>query len=265
MKFVKVEQGSQEWHQARAGVITASRFREALEITGGLDEKQQLYVDAILAGKGDVAALAASGYKKAPTAEGVQQALRGERVGKPSPASERMAAEIAMERISKQPYGDTFETYALRRGKEWEKWARMKYEGRFSTIIDEEGLILTDDGMFGCSVDGLINHEGGWECKTPTDLLKVLAILRTGDLSEYKHQIQGCIWITGRKWWDFSMPIPSLESLNNGNDLYVQRVLRDDNFIEEMELGLLKFAAKVRELENFFRAPISKDKLLAAA
>ena len=265
MRFINVEQGSQEWHKARAGVITASTFSQALEVTGALTDEQQAYVDAILAGKGEAAALLASGYKKAPTAEGVKKALRGEPVGDPSPGSQRLAAEVAMERISGEPYGDTFETYALRRGKEWERWGRMKYEARNQVIIDEEGLIITDDGIFGCSVDGLINHEGGWECKTPNDLNKVVAILRTGDLSEYKHQIQGCMWITGRKWWDFSMPIPGLEALNNGNDLYVQRVLRDDNFIEEMELGLLKFAARVKELENFFSSPFSKPQMLAAA
>jgi hypothetical protein len=262
---INCEQGSEAWHHERAGVITASTFAEALEITGALDKKQQAYVDAMLAGKTVAEALLASGYQKAPTAEGVAKALRGETVGVPSPASERLAAELAIERISKKPYGDTFETFAMRRGKEQEVFARMKYEERFGVIVDEEGLILTDDRLFGCSVDGLVHVDGGFECKAPVDLNKVVSILRTGDLSEYRHQIQGCMWITGRKWWDFVMPAPDLAVLNNGNDLYVQRVLRDDNFIEEMELGLLKFAAKVRGMENFFRAPFSKDKLLAAA
>lgn len=254
---INCEQGSEAWHQARAGVITASTFAEALEITGALDKKQQAYVDAMRAGKTVAEALLASGYQKTPTAEGVARALRGETVGEPSPASERLAATVAVERISKKPYGDTFETFAMRRGKEQEVFARMKYEDRFQVIVDEEGVILTDDRIFGCSVDGLVEYDGGFECKAPVDLNKVMAILKTGDLSEYKHQIQGCMWITGRKWWDFVMPVPDLAVLNNGNDLYVQRVMRDDEFIEEMELGLLKFAGRVKQIENFLRTPYS--------
>jgi hypothetical protein len=256
---IDCEQGTEAWHQARSGVITASTFSEALEITGDLDEKQQNFVDAMRRGVTEAEALLLSGYKKRPTAEGVERALRGETVGEPSPASERLAATIAVERISTKPYGDTFETFAMRRGKEQEVFARMKYEDRFQVIVDEEGVVLTDDRMFGCSVDGLVHLKGGFECKAPVDLNKVLAILRTGDLSEYRHQIQGCMWITGREWWDFVMPVPDLAILNNGNDLYVQRVLRDDDFIEEMELGLLKFAGRVKQIENFLRTPYSNS------
>ena len=261
MIIINCEQGSEAWHEARAGVITASTFAEALEITGGLEAKQKKYVDAVLAGQSEAEALLISGYKKRPSAEAVEAALRGEVVGGPSTASERLAAELAIERITKKPYGDTFETFAMRRGKEQEQFARMRYEERFGLIVDEEGLILTDDRLFGCSVDGLVHLDGGMECKVPVDLNKVLAILRTGDLSEYRHQIQGCMWITGRKWWDFIMGIPDLAALNNGNDLYVQRVYRDDNFIEEMELGLLKFAGRVKQLETFFRTPFNRNQL----
>lgn len=265
MIVIECEQGTEAWHAARAGVITASTFCQAMEVTGGLDDKQQAFVDTMLAGKTEAEALLASGYKKRPTAEGVEKALRGEPVGVPSPGSERLAATLAIERITKQPYGDTFETYAMRRGKEQEQFARMRYEERFSVIVDEQGVILTDDRMFGASVDGLVLLDGGMECKVPADLNKVVHILRTGDISEYIHQIQGCMWITGRKWWDFIMGVPDLAVLNNGNDLYVQRVMRDDDFIEKMELELLKFAGRVKQLETFFRTPYPKNQLKIAA
>ena len=261
MIHINCEQGTPEWHAARAGIITASTFSQALEITGGLDAKQQAFVDVIRAGKSEAEALLASGYKKRPTAEGVERAIAGEVVGAPSPGSERLAATLAIERITGQPYGDTFETFALRRGKEQEQFARMRYEERFGVIVDEQGVILTDDRLFGASVDGLVEIDGGMECKVPIDLNKVLAILRAGDLSEYTHQIQGCMWITGRKWWDFIMGVPDLAGLNNGNDLYVQRVYRDDDFIEQMELGLLKFAGRVKQMETYFRTPFARNQM----
>jgi len=265
MIHINCEQGTPEWHAARAGVITASTFSQALEMTGELTDQQATYVAAIRAGKSDAEACLAAGYKKKPSAGAVDKALAGQPVGDPSPGSERLAATLAIERITKQPYGDTFETFALRRGKEQEQFARMRYEERFGVIVDEQGVILTDDRLFGASVDGLVGCDGGMECKVPIDLNKVIAILRTGDLSEYKHQIQGCMWITGRKWWDFIMGVPDLAVLNNGNDLYVQRVHRDEGFIEEMELGLLKFAGRVKQMENFFRTPYSNNQMKAAA
>ena len=33
MIFINCEQGSEEWHRARCGVITASKFRDAVEKT----------------------------------------------------------------------------------------------------------------------------------------------------------------------------------------------------------------------------------------
>jgi exodeoxyribonuclease (lambda-induced) len=217
MICIECQQGTDEWLAARAGVITASTFADA---TSKLKR--------------------ASGDKKP---------------GDPTDTSEKLAIATAIERISGQPYGDTFQTFAMRRGQEQEAFARMRYEARHGVIVEESGLILTDDRLFGCSVDGLIDDHGGFECKTPLDPLKVVNIIKTGDISEYMHQIQGCMWITGRKWWDFVMAVPDLEALNNGNELYVQRVLRDDDFIEQMEQDLWQFAVRVKRYEELLRKP----------
>jgi hypothetical protein len=40
MRLVHCDQGSPEWHQARAGCITASMFKTARERINGLDEKR---------------------------------------------------------------------------------------------------------------------------------------------------------------------------------------------------------------------------------
>ena len=217
MIFVQCAQGTEEWHAARAGVVTASTFSDALEVLKR-----------------------ASGDKKP---------------GDPSSASDKLAIATAIERISGKPYGDTFQTFAMKRGSEQEAYARMRYEARCTAFVDEAGIVLTDDRMFGYSTDGFVGSEGMIEIKVPLDPIKVLSIIETGDISEYKHQIQGGLWITGRKWCDFCLGIPDLAGLGNGNELYVQRVNRDDNFIEEMESGLIKFVSRVRRIEATLRAP----------
>jgi exodeoxyribonuclease (lambda-induced) len=222
--FVNCEQGSPEWHQARAGVITASTFSDAL---------------AVLKRK--------SGDKE---------------VGDPTDASDGLAYDTAFERISGAPYGDTFQTYAMKRGTEMEGFARMRYESLYGVMVDETGIILTDDRLFGYSTDGFVGTKGMIEVKTPQNSNKIVQMIRTGDVSEYIHQIQGGMWISGREWCDFIMYIPPLKGVNN--DLYVKRIKRDDDFIDDMVTGLLKFNKRVEDAVKLLSAPMFSLEAVAA-
>ena len=215
MIFVECDQGTPEWHKARAGVITASTYSEALSV---LQRKS-----------GDKA------------------------VGDPTDASDTLAIDTAFERITCEPYGDTFQTYAMRRGSEMEAFARMRYEANYNVIVDECGIVLTDDRLFGYSTDGFVGNDGMIEVKTPLNSLKIMKMIQTGNVEEYIHQIQGGLWITGRLWCDFVMYVPPLKSV--GNDLYVKRIFRDDDFINEMEVGLLKFNKRVEDYVKVLRTP----------
>lgn len=257
MQLIECNQGSEEWHLSRAGVTTASDFADAVAITGGLEEKQRLYVDAIRGGKGEAEAMLLAGYKAKPKFSALDRALAGLPVGDPADPAIRLAVKKAIERISKRPYGNTSggNFYATARGHDGEGYARMRYEKRFELMVEEAGLYVTDENLFGASVDGLVGDDGLIEVKVPLDLLKVIRIIQTGDLSEYMHQMQGQMWITGRKWVDFLMGVPDLAELNNGNELYIQRVLRDDDFIETMEAQLWEHEGRVRKYEAILRQP----------
>ena len=225
MRFIQCIQGTPEWSNARSGVITASRFADA------------------------VAKLTrASGERKAGDFSGV---------------SDRYASDLAIEIISGKPYGEPPNAWTLKRGHELEPLARIAYETRTGNIAEEAGVVLTDDSAFGYSTDGLVNpvgageivesSEGLIEIKCPVDSQKILAIWRDGDLTEYMHQMQGGMWVTGAKWCDFIMYVPDLSAV--GKDLYIQRVLRDDKFIETLELDLLAFHRRVKAVEATLRAP----------
>lgn len=263
MIILEHEQGSPEWHQARALAVTASTFGDAVSKVGGLTEQQAKYVEAIKAGKADAEALAIAGYKAKPTADGIKRALAGLPVGEPSDASEKAAITKAVEWISRKPYGYNPEQgerkfAATERGHEEESFGRMIYEGRNKVIVEECGLILTDDGLFGYSPDGLVNSDGLIECKTPVNLLKYFNVVHRGDISEYFHQVQGGMWITGRKWCDLIVPAPDLACLGNGNELYVRRVYRDDNFIDQMVDDLWAFVSRVKHYEKVLRTPYTQ-------
>lgn len=212
MIIIECQQGSKEWFAARAGVITASEFEAAIsKLTR------------------------TSGPKKA---------------GDPTDASDRYACDKAIERVSGKPYGIPPKASILARGHELEPLARMGYEARTNDLASESGIVLTDDRKFGYSTDGFVGEEGLIEIKCPIDGFKIACMWKTGDVSEYIHQIQGGMWLTGRKWCDFIMYVPDLAPA--GKDLYVKRIERDDNFIDAMVADLMAFDNRVENFRAMF-------------
>lgn len=206
MIFIDCEQGTPEWHAARCGVITASKFRDATEVTA----------------------------KGLPTAK-----------------SRLYAAQVAIERISKEPCGDVFNSWQMKRGQEIEPDARMAYEARSGLMATEAGVVLTDDRMFGYSTDGFIGDDGMVEIKCLVGAEVVIEMWAAEDMSEYMHQMQGGMWIMARKWCDFVMYCPQLASV--GKSLFIRRVIRDDKFIDEMVESLATFEKAVTRNESILR------------
>jgi hypothetical protein len=225
MKMIVCQPGSAEWLQARSGAITASRFADAISVL-----------------------TRASGTKK---------------IGDPTAAAEKYAGDLAIERISGKPYGEPVKAWTLDRGHEMEARARIAYETRHGLIAEEGGVVKTDDDWFGYSTDGAVGADGLIEIKSPIDSQKIMAMFKTGDVDEYIHQMQGGMWITGRKWCDFIMYVPDLESV--GNDLYVKRIHRDDDFINAMVDQLMLFRATVQRTEAMLRLPLAANTDLLSA
>ena len=161
------------------------------------------------------------------------------------------AATLAHERVSQESCDDTFVNFAMRRGSELEASARAAYEMETGLVAQESGIALTDDAAFGYSTDGFVGADGAIEIKCPLSPLVVQTMWFTGDMSEYEHQIQMGMWLTGRKWIDFVMFDPRLQIV--GKALYLRRILRDDDFIERTERRLLEFRVLVDENEAGLR------------
>lgn len=252
MRFIEAAQGTPEWLAARSGLCTASRFADAISTVGGLDEKQRMYVDAILK-LGEPAKKAAelAGYAAIPKSDIIRRALAGEDTVRPSDTAVRYADDLALERISGEPLCEPVKTWVLERGHEMEARARMLYEARTGAFVTEAGLCV--DGNFAYSTDGLVDDDGLIEIKSLLDGTKVRELWKTGDVSEFIHQMMGGQWITGRRWCDFILYVPALA--NVGKDLYVKRIYRDDEFIDDMVIRLARFEKLMLETEEFWRAP----------
>lgn len=176
----------------------------------------------------------------------------GPNKGQPTAAAQDYAFRLAVERISGMPLDEGFETHAMRRGRELEPQARMEHEIQSGLIVEPAGFITTDDGAFGASADGLIGDQGGAEYKCFVSPEKVRSFHIDNDASGIIDQVQGCMWISGRKWWHIGMYCPALEAA--GKQLWWRQFERDDDFIEQLEADLWQFKLLVDQYEDKLRS-----------
>jgi hypothetical protein len=112
-------------------------------------------------------------------------------------------------------------------------------------------------------VDGMIGEHGGAEYKCLASAKKLRSVILFGDISDYMDQIQGCMWISGRQWWHFGLYCPALKPV--GLEFQMIEVQRDDEYIEDLEAGLIKFEKTVCEYEEQLRTMGAKAVEEAAA
>jgi len=156
-----VDQGSDEWHQLRLGIPTASCF----------DRIQT-------------------------------------KTGKASAQAEKYKHELLAEWLMGVP-ADNFESQWMNRGRHLEDEAVSYFELQMDLTTDPGGFVTNFEGTIGCSPDRLVyvtgEHErpvAGLEIKCPSPGVH-MGYLLGGDGIEaaYRHQIQGCLWITKMDTW----------------------------------------------------------------
>jgi len=130
----------------------------------------------------------------------------------------------------------SYSSGAMEQGVLREDEARAWYEFNRSAQVERVGFCTTDDGKAGCSPDGLVGEDGGLEIKCP-EAHTHLRYLMAGVLpKDYAAQVQGSLFITGRKWWDFL-------SYNRSFPALVVRVTPDPVAQEAIGKALGQFTA----------------------
>jgi hypothetical protein len=171
MKIISCDQGSPEWHQVRAGVITASRFDDAT-----------------------------SRHKTGKNA--------GELLKSGSDYAFTLALERL---IGGPVASDTFVTWAMRRGQELEPLARAAHERASGEIVDACGLAVTDCGRYGASLDGMLyGRQGGAEYKCFVNAARMREVLLENSFDGIDHQVQGCMMVANLDFMDCGLFCPEL-------------------------------------------------------
>ena len=153
------------------------------------------------------------------------------------PAKNAYIYELCAEIIT-GTHEEVFVTDAMQRGSDLEPEAREYYEFLKGKTVNEVGLITDDNGLYGCSPDGLIDDDGGLEIKC-LGLKAHLECLDNGVVPD-KHlaQIYGCLFVTGREYWDFMSYHPDTKEL-------IVRVTKDDD-------GYIKWSEAFKTVLNGF-------------
>jgi len=197
-------QGSDEWLQSRAGVITASSFTKVMS-----------------KGRGSA----------------------------PSKTRETYMIEKATETLTGNAITGGFKSDAMQRGNDMEGEAREYYQMLSGGSVDEVGLIyLNELKRIGASVDGLVGDEGLVEIKCPSLAVHVRYLMDGVMPAAYLKQVQGQMWVTGRKWCDFISYAPDSHKMN-----FMIRVERDEEFIKTISKSVYAFIGDLDVLTEKLR------------
>jgi predicted phage-related endonuclease len=113
--------------------------------------------------------------------------------------------EKLSERWLGAPLPKDFSTFEMEQGTLIEEYARPAFELWTGLMVKQVGFIESDDGLCGCSPDGLIEGEkAGLEIKSPQIVNHVRYLLDGCVPEDYILQVQGSLYVTGFDRWLFT-------------------------------------------------------------
>jgi len=155
-----------------------------------------------------------------------------------SASRDNYMAQLVCERLTGQK-GESFTNAAMQHGTDTEPLARAAYEALKDVLVDEVGFVPHPSIiMAGASPDGLVSEDGLLEIKCPNTATHIETLLSQSVPGKYNTQMQFQMACTGRQWCDF---VSFDNRLPEELQLFVKRVLRDNEFIKQMEDEVVKF------------------------
>lgn len=158
--------------------------------------------------------------------------------GEPSKQREKYLMKLAGE-LATGKAEESYTNSAMQHGIDTEEEARNQYAFISGNEVELCSLCVTD--ICGASPDGLIGEDGILEIKCPQIPTQVEYLINGTLPSTYFQQVQGQLYVTGRKWCDFFAYYPDLKPL-------LVRVCRDEGFIKALETELIRFNKDLKEM-----------------
>lgn len=148
-----------------------------------------------------------------------------------------------IEEIRKGTYRESFKSGAMQDGSDLEDTAREYYADLFDYEVRQVGFVERSKHI-GVSPDGLVGEDGLVELKCPITPTHILYIDEDVLPADYKEQVHGQLWVTGRKWCD----IVSFDPTWKDQILWRLRIYRDEKEIAKIEVKINKFVTEMTDL-----------------
>lgn len=247
-----LEQGTPEWLQARAGIVTASVVGQL--VTKGSPDP--LTIECPKCGtQADEDCLSLG--RKVPTFIKTPHAERSAAAAELPPVltvanndtSRGLTNTLVAERITGRVV-QIHANQAMQRGTLDEPYARAKYAEHYEPV-DEVGFIVRDFGKFklGYSPDGLVGDDGLIEIKSRDPKKHIATILADEVPAENMAQCQTGLLVTGRAWIDYM-------SYAGGMPLWTKRVYPDDRWQAAIADAVYTFEANAADITSRYLAAV---------
>jgi hypothetical protein len=242
--YREMAQRSEEWYEARRGMVTASMVGALISVGPP---------DALAVGCSSCGSAAdepcISTARKTPTPIKVPHAERTAAASNLPPVytpadndtSRSIVTLLAAERVSGY-VEDTWPTRDMWRGIEAEPYARDAYSEHYAPVI-ECGFMVRDLGgyVLGYSPDGLVGDDGLIEIKSPRAKGHVGTVVSGEVPAQYMAQLQCGLLVSGREWIDYV-------SYSGGLHLWRKRVTPDQRWFDAIKAAVAHTEKAITEL-----------------
>jgi len=157
--------------------------------------------------------------------------------GKLSTQAEKYMHQLLAERMMGRPVLQV-QTHWMGRGTALEGEAVLYYEGVRELDTTVIGFVTNDEKTIGASPDRFVGEDGLLEIKCPAEHTHVGYLLTRAVDAEYWPQVQGQLWITGRKWLDIVSYHPEMP-------IAIVRVERDNDYISLLAYAVGEFSVSL--------------------
>lgn len=175
------------------------------------------------------------------------------RAGQPLASRKNYLSQLVIERLTEPPTEDDgYKSPAMEWGIQYEPTAVLEYEMQTGNSVGNAFFEKHPKLMAGASPDGYIGEDGLIEIKCPNSATHLETLQTKAIPKQYIAQVQGQLWITGRKWCDFISYDPRFPA---NAQLFITRVKRDEKYIKQLTKEVVRFLrevdAETKKVKNF--------------
>ncbi len=180
-----------------------------------------------------------------PTASNFGKILTA--TGKISDSRTEYMIQLACEAVSGRSE-DSFQSYRMKEGTKLEAESRRVYAMDHEVEVKQVGFVYKDERrMFGCSPDGLIDPNGGFETKDAKFTVQYDRLMDGKMVTGHIPQVQGNLYTCEREYWEW-------QSYCSGLPYLLIRNYRDEKYIsrlsEELEKFCYELAGMIKKLKG---------------